>query len=148
MWPNLEILSIKKCNGLTMAIVWNIIAQLNGLKTIHLPERMSLDVNGKLPCISDLSTKSYTGPPSPIRFIDTRITFNDECYDYSRNTQPTLSHNSSPPCPFLQLEPYYYRRFLMSNDIFYDSDNSENEHWAAHENYLEYQEMARYENEW
>jgi len=101
---------------------------------------MSLDVNGELPCINDLSTKSYTGPPSPIRFIDTRIK-PQYYYEYS-NTQPAPNHNSSPPCPFLQLEPYYYRRFPMSNDVFYDSDNSENEHWAAEQNLLDYQEMS------
>jgi len=129
-----------------MTIVWNIIAQLNGLKTIHLPERMSLDVYGQLPCISDLSTKSYTGPPSPIRFIDSRIP-HDGYHDY-RNTQTTSSNNISPPCPFLQLEPYYTRRSPRWNDVFYDSDDSENDHWANEIGLFDLSEIASARNDW
>ncbi len=135
MWPNLEILSIRNCDGLTMDVVWDIIAQLNGLKTIHLPAKMSLDEYGRFPCISDQSVKSYSGPPSPIRFIDTRITSSlrdapDDDYDYR-----------SPPCSFLQEQPYLIRRFYTLDDTCYDSDNSENRYFDVKDALHDFYEM-------
>ena len=114
---------------------------LTSLSTVDITNSDLLVAIGKTcPFLKDVASVS------PIRFIDSRIP-HDGYHGYS-NTQITSSHNSSPPCPFLQLEPYYTLRSPRWNDVFYDSDDSENDHWANYIGLIELSEIESARNDW